>query len=180
MIWSLTVQADQHPNGGIVTTLHASELDAITALRENYDDQGEYAEVPDDEIIQSLIDMQGLVIYIDQHDTRYITHPRELECDGCDLDPWAPPKHYGTCPLAPMEVTRTDAGRPPHVPYGLTAGELADILTRYPRETPLLGYIDTATPVNDYVNVDGVHFDPTNPDTAITIEMKADYDTRQF
>lgn len=20
-------------------------------------------------------------------------------CDGCDVDPWAPPVHYGTCPL---------------------------------------------------------------------------------
>lgn len=26
--------------------------------------------------------------------------PDELECDGCDQDPWRTPVHYGTCPLA--------------------------------------------------------------------------------
>lgn len=28
-----------------------------------------------------------------------------LECDGCDQDPWRKPVHYGTCPLAPGNVT---------------------------------------------------------------------------
>jgi len=28
----------------------------------------------------------------------------DIECDGCDLDPWAPPVHYGTCPLAECGV----------------------------------------------------------------------------
>lgn len=25
---------------------------------------------------------------------------RDLECDGCDQDPWRKPVHYGSCPLA--------------------------------------------------------------------------------
>lgn len=24
----------------------------------------------------------------------------DVECDGCDLDPWRAAVHYGTCPLA--------------------------------------------------------------------------------
>lgn len=73
-----------------------------------------------------------------------------------------------------VEVRREDAGRPVHMPYALSAGELIDFLSRYPRETPLLGY-----GAADYLNITGVNFDPAE-DIAIVIETADDYESRQF
>ncbi len=60
----------------------------------------------------------------------------------------------------------------------MTAGQLIQQLQKLPAETPLLGYLGAG--IENYVNVDGVHFDPTNPDIAATIELRDDYDTRQW
>lgn len=62
-VTTLTVE---DTGGGIVTTLHYDEKAARKALRMNYG--GEYEDVPEDELIQTLIDDQGLVIYIEEHD----------------------------------------------------------------------------------------------------------------
>lgn len=60
----------------------------------------------------------------------------------------------------------------------MTAGQMIAQLQKIPADTPLLGYL--GGPVEDYLNVDGVHFDPGNPDIAATIELRNDYDTRQW
>lgn len=62
-IWTLTVEDSAKTSTLVVPT----EADCVQALRLNYDAGGEYEHVPDDEIIQSLIDMQGLIIYIESH-----------------------------------------------------------------------------------------------------------------
>ncbi len=56
----LTVDDDE----GITTTLHPSDEALAASLRENYlpDDDS----VSDDDLVQHLIDTQGLVIYIDE------------------------------------------------------------------------------------------------------------------
>lgn len=59
-VWYLTVDADE-----VSTTLHRSEAECIKALREGYDPEGEFADTSDEDIIQTLIDEQGLVIYMD-------------------------------------------------------------------------------------------------------------------
>lgn len=56
-----------HGNG-IHTSLHREHGDVIAALRGDYDPGGEWAETSDEDIIQTLIDMQGLVIYIDEQE----------------------------------------------------------------------------------------------------------------
>jgi hypothetical protein len=54
--------------GQIVTTVHYDEQAARAALRLNYDGAGDLDDVPEDELIQTLIDEYGLVIYIEEHD----------------------------------------------------------------------------------------------------------------
>lgn len=38
--------------------------------------------------------------YDGDHDLGLAYSVSVAECDGCDQDPWTPPVHYGTCPLA--------------------------------------------------------------------------------
>lgn len=63
-ITTLTVE---DTSGSIATTVHHDEETALKALRLNYA-SGDLEETPDDELIQTLIDEYGLVIYIEQHD----------------------------------------------------------------------------------------------------------------
>lgn len=60
-ITTLTVDDDN----GLHTSVHTDEQGALDALRANYDPEHEY---PEGDFIQSLIDMQGLVIYIQEHE----------------------------------------------------------------------------------------------------------------
>lgn len=73
-----------------------------------------------------------------------------------------------------LDISRTDAGRSPYMRYGLSAGEIIDALSRYPRDTPVLGYA-----ADDYVNVEGIYCHPVD-DPSIVITMANDFDSRQF
>ncbi len=55
-----------------------------------------------------------------------------------------------------------------------TAGQIIEWLRTVPAETPVLAY-----GAMDYLNIDGLHYDPEN-DIAVTIETRNDYDTRQW
>lgn len=68
-VWSLTVDQGK----SIVTTLYDSEAECFNALRENYDEENDLRDLEDAEMVQTLIDEQGLVIYIDSHNIRSIT-----------------------------------------------------------------------------------------------------------
>ena len=56
-IWTLTVDS----NYSVSTTLHRSEEDATRALRDNFDPEGEYADV------QALLDGQRITVWIEEH-----------------------------------------------------------------------------------------------------------------
>lgn len=44
-------------------------------------------------------------------------------------------------------------------------------------DTPVIGYLNT---VENYVNIDDVYFDPNSVGPAITINLRDNFDTRQF
>jgi hypothetical protein len=48
----------------IVTSLHKNEADVLRRLRAGWDPHGEYADVSDDDLVQTLIDEEGLEIYM--------------------------------------------------------------------------------------------------------------------
>ena len=62
-VWTLTVD----DGGGIWTSVHETEADAIQCLFDNYDDEGEF---PHDDL-QPLMDAQGLVVYIEEHEVTW-------------------------------------------------------------------------------------------------------------
>lgn len=63
-VTTLTVE---NPAGQVVTTVHYDERAARAALRADYGGP-DLDDVPEDELIQTLIDEYGLVIYIAEHD----------------------------------------------------------------------------------------------------------------
>lgn len=87
-IWTLTVD----DNESITTTVHDSQAAVFAALRTNYDADGELADLDDGDMTQSLIDTQGLVIYIGDHETpvpaptRIRVRTREVNEGGNDFD----------------------------------------------------------------------------------------------
>lgn len=77
------------------------------------------------------------------------------------------------------------------VPLTLTVGDIKARLANMPNEMPVIGYArfdnsytDEAAPgdvvFDGWVNLTDLHWDPTNPDLAVTIEVRDNYDSRQW
>lgn len=84
------------------------------------------------------------------------------------------PRDYPTveelCALPPIEENE--------VPLTLTVGDIKARLANMPNEMPVIGYM--TGDVENYVNLTDLHWDPGNPDMAVTIEVRDTYDTRQW
>lgn len=62
----------------------------------------------------------------------------------------------------------------------LTRRQLIDMLLAMEGagdDTPVIGYVPT---LGNYVNIDGVDYDALNGDIAITINIRDNYDSRQW
>lgn len=64
MITVLAVEDQNHTH----TSLHLDMPSVLRTLRDNYDQDGQWVDTSDDDIIQTLIDKEGLVIYITEHE----------------------------------------------------------------------------------------------------------------
>lgn len=64
-VWTLTV--DKASSRGIVTIVCAAEQKCYDTLRERWDERGEHATLDDGDMLQALIDNDGLEVYIDCH-----------------------------------------------------------------------------------------------------------------
>jgi hypothetical protein len=69
----------------------------------------------------------------------------------------------------------------------LTAGDIIARLSLVPADTPVIGYVTSPAAVGDdwpgmdgWFNLTDLHFDTSNPDIAVTIEVRDTYDTRQW
>lgn len=63
-----TSHGDLEHGGSMTTTAYRTWLDAYTALRENFDDSGEYDYVPDDQLQRELLEKQGVFSDITEHE----------------------------------------------------------------------------------------------------------------
>lgn len=63
-IWTLTVEDPRET----CTSVHPTEDAAVTALFDNYDDLGQFSR----EDLQALMDANGIVVYIQEHDTEQV------------------------------------------------------------------------------------------------------------